>query len=74
MRSGEPAAEAALERMRTSSSERLRERAGKAGTARERAECALRDQPSHSRYPRQLATGRLRIDRPKVAAEERLDG
>ncbi|MGH2992154.1 MAG: IS1634 family transposase [Solirubrobacterales bacterium] len=61
--------EAELERI-----ERLRSRAGKAGTAHERAECALRDHPSHSRYLRQLPSGRLRIDRAKVRAEERLDG
>jgi transposase len=53
---------------------RLRQRAGKAGTAHERAKWALRDHPSHSRYLRQLPSGRLRIDRAKVAAEERLDG
>ncbi|MGH2743976.1 MAG: IS1634 family transposase [Thermoleophilaceae bacterium] len=39
-----------------------------------RAECALRDHPSLGRYLRLTATGRLRIDRAKVAAEERLDG
>lgn len=54
--------------------ERLRARAGKSGTAHERAECALRDHPSYSRYLRQLPSGRLRIDRQKLQAEERLDG
>ncbi len=39
-----------------------------------RAECALRDHPTLSRYLRQTPTGRLQIDRKKVAAEERLDG
>lgn len=39
-----------------------------------KAECALRDHPSLGRYLRQTATGRLRIDRTKVAAEARLDG
>src|SRR5262245_56827024 len=39
-----------------------------------RAECALRDHPTLSRYLRQTPTGRLLIDRHKVAAEERLDG
>jgi transposase len=39
-----------------------------------KAECALRDHPSLGRYVRLTATGRLRIDRAKVAAEERLDG
>jgi hypothetical protein len=61
--------EAELERI-----ERLHARAGKTGTAHERAECALRDHPSYSRYLRQLPSGRLRIDRARVAEEERLDG
>src|SRR5918999_384706 len=61
--------EAELERI-----ERLRARAGKTGTAHERAECALRDHPSHSRYLRQLPSGRLRIDRAEVDAEQRLEG
>ncbi|MCA1677984.1 MAG: IS1634 family transposase [Actinobacteria bacterium] len=39
-----------------------------------KAECALRDHPTLGRYVRLTATGRLRIDRAKVAAEERLDG
>jgi len=42
--------------------------------AHTRAECALRDHPTLSRYLRQTPTGRLVIDRKKVAAEERLDG
>jgi hypothetical protein len=54
--------------------ERLRARAGKTGTAHARAECALRDHPSYTRYLRQLPSGRLRIDRAKVSDEERLDG
>jgi transposase len=39
-----------------------------------KAECALRDHPTLGRYLRLTPTGRLRIDRAKVAAEERLDG
>jgi hypothetical protein len=39
-----------------------------------RAECALRDHPALGRYVRQTKTGRLVIDRAKIAAEERLDG
>jgi transposase len=39
-----------------------------------KAECALRDHPSLGRYLRLTPTGRLRVDRQKVAAEERLDG
>ena len=42
--------------------------------AHTKAECALRDHPSLGRYLRQTAAGRLRIDRAKVKAEERLDG
>src|SRR5437867_2020428 len=42
--------------------------------AHTRAECGLRDHPTLSRYLRQTSTGRLLIDRRKVAAEERLDG
>lgn len=48
--------------------------AAKAAKAHSRAECALRDHPSLGRYLRQLRSGRLQIDRAKVAAEERLDG
>jgi hypothetical protein len=39
-----------------------------------KAECALRDHPSLGRYLRLTPTGRLRIDRHKVQAEQRLDG
>ena len=42
--------------------------------AHRRAECALRDHPSLGRWIRQTKSGRLLIDRAKVAAEERLDG
>lgn len=52
-------------------------RAGKSSTdetAHVKAECALRDHPALGRWLRQLPSGRLVIDRAKVAAEERLDG
>ena len=39
-----------------------------------RGECALRDHPTLSRYLRQHKSGRLSLDRAKLAAEERLDG
>jgi len=39
-----------------------------------RGECALRDHPTLSRYLRQTTSGRLALDRAKIAAEERLDG
>lgn len=39
-----------------------------------KAECALRDHPALGRWLKQLPSGRLVIDRAKVAAEERLDG
>jgi hypothetical protein len=38
------------------------------------AECALRDHPSLGRWLRQTPSGRLLIDRAKVAADEKLDG
>jgi len=42
--------------------------------AHTRSECALRDHPSLRRYLRQTSSGRLSIDRAKIAAEQRLDG
>jgi transposase len=39
-----------------------------------RAECALRDHPTLGRWLRQLPSGRLVLDKKKLAAEERLDG
>ena len=39
-----------------------------------RAECALRDHPALGRWLTQKPSGRLVINRAKVAAEERLDG
>jgi hypothetical protein len=39
-----------------------------------RGECALLDHPTLSRYLRQTSSGRLSLDRAKIAAEERLDG
>ncbi|MGI8632008.1 MAG: IS1634 family transposase [Solirubrobacterales bacterium] len=52
----------------------LRARAGKTGTAHERAECALREHPSFGRYLRQTKARRLKIDQAKLKAEARLDG
>ena len=61
----------------------MRERAaraakGKRRTAEEaahvKAECALRDHPALGRWLKQRPSGRLVIDRTKVAAEQRLDG
>ena len=46
----------------------------KADGAHHRAECALRDHPALGRYLRQTPSGRLRIDKAKIKAEERLDG
>jgi transposase len=53
-----------------------RERAGSKAEreAHRRGECALRDHPTLSRYLRQTTSGRLSLDRAKIAAEERLDG
>ncbi|MCA1678589.1 MAG: IS1634 family transposase, partial [Actinobacteria bacterium] len=39
-----------------------------------KAKCALRDHPTLGRYVRLTPTGRLPIDRAKVAAQQRLDG
>jgi transposase len=39
-----------------------------------KAECALRDHPALGRWLRQTSTGRLVIDKAKVAAEAKLDG
>jgi hypothetical protein len=39
-----------------------------------RGECALRDHPTLSRYLHQTTSGRLVLDRARIAAEERLDG
>jgi hypothetical protein len=53
---------------------RAKTTSAKASDAHHRAECALRDHPTLGRYLRQTPSGRLRIDRSKLAAEERLDG
>ena len=54
--------------------QRAKAKSAKAAEAHTRAECALRDHPSLGRYLRQGPSGRLRIDRGKIAAEEKLDG
>jgi transposase len=63
--------EAELQRIEAA---RRKAKTAKARQAHTRAECALRDHPTLSRYLRQTTTGRLLIDRRKVAAEQRLDG
>src|SRR4051794_36085653 len=63
--------QAELERIATA---RAKSTSAKADGAHHRAECALRDHPSLGRYLRQTPSGRLRIDRAKITAEERLDG
>ncbi len=63
--------EAELQRIETA---RAKAKTAKAHAAHTRAECALRDHPTLSRYLRQTTTGRLQVDRQKIAAEERLDG
>jgi hypothetical protein len=61
----------------------MRERTSRTATGKKRtaeeaahvkAECALRDHPALGRWLRQQPSGRLVIDRAKVAAEQRLDG
>lgn len=44
------------------------------GRPHTRAACALRSHPTLGRYVRQNKDGRLKIDRAKVRAEEKLDG
>jgi transposase len=56
---------------KTPAGQRAKQRLGEAHT---RAECALRDHPTLGRYLRQTTSGRLLIDRSKIAAEKRLDG
>jgi hypothetical protein len=62
---------AGLERIET---QRAKAKSANARAAHTRTECALRDHPALGRYLRQTTTGRLRIDRAKITAEERLDG
>jgi hypothetical protein len=63
--------EAELDRIET---QRAKAKNANAREAHTRTECALRDHPALGRYLRQTPSGRLRIDRAKIAAEERLDG
>jgi transposase len=63
--------EAELERLKL---QRERAKTKTEHQAHQRGECALRDHPTLSRYLRQAKTGRLLIDRDKLATEERLDG
>ena len=63
--------EAELDRIET---QRAKAKDANAREAHTRSECALRDHPALGRYLRQTPSGRLRIDRAKIAAEERLDG
>jgi hypothetical protein len=68
--------EAELERIRQGRERDARKGKGpkSAEEAHRLAECALRDHVSLGRWLRQTPSGRLVIDRAKVAAEERLDG
>src|SRR5512132_496648 len=63
--------EAELERIER---QRAKAKSAKHLEAHTRAECALRDHPALGRYLRQTPSGRLRIDRAKIAAEAKLDG
>src|SRR5919204_50745 len=62
------------QRTNKSTGARARALARSAERAHVKAECALRDHPTLGRYLRLTPTGRLRLDRAKAAAEERLDG
>lgn len=63
--------EAELERIEK---QRSKAKSQKAFETHLRAECALRDHPALGRYLRQTPSGRLRIDKTKIAAEAKLDG
>ncbi|MCA1700507.1 MAG: IS1634 family transposase, partial [Actinobacteria bacterium] len=73
-----------IEALRERERRRRRKQTGKGARAKQlarnqeqahvKAECALRDHPTLGRYVRLTPTGRLRIDRARVRAEERLDG
>jgi hypothetical protein len=63
--------EAELDRI---AKQRAKVKTQKAFDAHLRAECALRDHPALGRYLRQTPSGRLRMDRAKITAEEKLDG
>jgi hypothetical protein len=63
--------EAELERI---DKQRAKAKSAKHFDAHTRAECALRDHPALGRYLRQIPSGRLRLDKAKIAAEEKLDG
>jgi transposase len=54
--------------------QRTKAKNAKAKDTHTKAECALRDHPALGRYLRQTQSGRLRIDRAKIAAEAKLDG
>lgn len=44
------------------------------GKSHTKAVCALRSHPTMSRYLKELAGGRLKVDRARLRAEEKLDG
>jgi hypothetical protein len=53
---------------------RLTELGDLTGKAHSKAACALRAHPTYGRYVRQSKTGKLAIDRGKIATEAKLDG
>ena len=60
--------------LRTATSAKAKTRLKAELSGHTRAECALRDHPTLGRWLRQTSTGRLVIDKAKVAAEAKLDG
>jgi len=58
----------------TAASNRAERRAAAEEAAHLKAECALREHPALGRYLRQTSTGRLALDKAKIAAEAKLDG
>ncbi|MBK9179475.1 MAG: hypothetical protein IPM45_07815 [Acidimicrobiales bacterium] len=61
-------------RERDANKAKTAKRKGDPEAAHRTAKCALRDHSTLGRWLRQLPSGRLVIDRSKIAAEERLDG
>jgi hypothetical protein len=53
---------------------RAEQQAERDEVAHVKAECALREHPALGRWLRQTPSGRLQLDRAKIAADARLDG
>jgi hypothetical protein len=58
----------------TAAGKRAERKAAAEEAAHLKTECALREHPALGRYLRQTPTGRLALDKAKIAAEAKLDG